>query len=707
MGKKSREKKERQSINATGGISSQNYNMPDRFPVLKMFILGGAILAMFAPLLVASQCFFPFVGGKSIYFMAFCEVMFFAWLALISFNKQYWPKKSLVLVVLALFIAAITISTFGGADPSRSFWSKHERMTGLLMWLHLFGFFLVTSSVFKVKDWLLVFVASNLAAVIVVFDALFSTNAASKGAGTLGNDSFLGTYLLFNLFIALYLFFFKFKDRSRVPGFFPKALKIFSIAVFSILLFCLLFEGSQFWNNFMAGKAALVSLPELLKDITAGGARAAKYSFLGGMALIGIAYLIFEKRKALRATGVSLLVASLTSLVYFGLHFGSAIYEMFSTRIFIWQIAWQSFLAKPWFGWGPENFELAFPLHFDPRLFLPEYGGEVWFDRAHNIVADNLVTFGVVGSLLYFAIFAAIFWVLWKLYFSKKVNFFTAAIPSVALIAYFIQALTVFDMVSSLMMFFVIISFTASLEREEAGSAADNAENHYVQNSKYPFIIAIVLVFFLFSFFNFIVKPLKNGYLTVQAVNTEDSSTRIEAYQQALAISPVGRYQEVEFFAEWFSNFSLSSSAVTMPAEQMKKEFTVVAGMMEEAIKESPLDFRLYLKLGQFYNSWARIDISQADNAQNILEKAMKLGPNNQQVYWALAQTKLIQGKPDEAVALGDLAIKLEPRFKNSHLIAMRIAQMINNKELFEQKKSEAIKINPDWQADIEAAFPN
>ena len=200
---------------------------------------------------------------------------------------------------------------------------------------------------------------------------------------------------------------------------------------------------------------------------------------------------------------------------------------------------------------------------------------------------------------------------------------------------------------------------------------------------------------------------MKNGYLTVQAVNTEDSSKRIEAYQQALAISPVGRYQEVEFFAEWFSNFSLSSSAVTMPAEQMKKEFTVVAGMMEEAIKESPLDFRLYLKLGQFYNSWARIDISQADNAQNILEKAMKLGPNNQQVYWALAQTKLIQGKPDEAVALGDLAIKLEPRFKNSHLIAMRIAQMINNKELFEQKKSEAIKINPDWQADIEAAFPN
>jgi O-antigen ligase len=715
MGKKSREKKDRQPVNETVGAPSQNYNMPDRFPVLKMFILGGAILAMFAPLIVAGSYFFPFVGGKSIYFMAFCEVMFFAWLALISFDKQYRPKKNIILIVLALFIAAMAVRTFGGVDPSRSFWSKHERMTGLLMWLHLFGFFLVTSSVFKVKDWLLVFIASNSAAVIVTFDALFSKDAATRGGGTLGNDSFLGTYLLLNLFIALYLFFFKFKDKSKFPEFFPKALKIFSIVVFSILSFCLLIEGTDFWTNFISGKAALVSLPDLLKDIMVKGARAAKYSFIGGLSLLGILYLVFEKTGKLRAFGRTLLAfgtLGVLTLFSMALQQGSPVYQEFAklaskARMLIWGFSWQAFLEKPWFGWGPENFELAFSLHFDPRLFMPEYGGEVWFDRAHNIVVDNLVALGAIGSILYLAIFAAIFWVLWRSYFSKKINFAAAAIPSVALVAYFIQNLTVFDMVSSLMMFFMIISWTASLEREEAEPAGDNIENRYVQNSKYPFIVAIILILFLFSFFNFIVKPMKNGYFAVQAVKTEDQNDRVGLYWQTLDISPIGRYQEAEFFADWFSNFSLSSNADTMPAEDMKKEFVIVADIMKKSIKESPLDFRLYLKLGQLYNSWSRVDLSQADNAQNILEEAMKLDSDNQQTYWSLAQTKLIQGKPDEAVVLGDLAIKLEPRVKNSHFVAMRIAKMINNKELFEQKKSEALKINPGWQADIEASFPS
>lgn len=716
MGKKSREKKERQLANEIGGAPGRVRDVSDRFSVLKMFILAGAILAMFIPLKVAGQYFFPFVGGKSIYFMGFCEVMFFAWLALISFDKRYRPKKNIILVVLALFMAAMAASTFMGADPSRSFWSKHERMTGLLMWLHLFGFFLAASSVFKVKDWLWVFAASNFAAVIVAFSALFSKDAATRGGGTLGNDSFLGTYLLFNIFIALYLFFFKFKDKSRVPGFLPKALKIFAIAVFLILSFCLLFEGTQFWINLMAGKAALVSLPDLLKDIMVSGARAAKYSFLGGLALLGILYLVFEKKGKLRALGRTLLAfgsLGVLTLFFMALQQGSPVYQEFAklaskARTVIWGFSWQAFLEKPWLGWGPENFDLAFPLHFDPRLFMPEYGGEVWFDRAHNIVVDNLVALGAIGSILYLAIFAAIFWVLWRLYFSKKINFAAAAIPSVALVAYFIQNLTVFDMVSSLMMFFIIISWTASLEREEAEPAGGGNENRYAQNFQYSslIIIAAALVVFLFSFLNFIVKPMKNGYFSVQAVNTPDQDKRIGLYRQALEISPVGRYQEAEFFADWFSNFSLSSNGNSLTAEQMKKEFTILAGILKKSLEESPLDFRVCLKLGQLYNSWSRIDPSQADNAQKFLEKAMELSSNNQQVYWSLAQTKLIQGKFDEAVDLADRAIKLEPRVKNSYFIALNIAKMIGRSDLFEREKSEALKINPDWRADIEASFP-
>jgi len=709
MGKKARVKREKQFMDAPtpqGGGSS-------RFSVFKMLILGGAILAMFAPLLVAEKCFFPFVGGKSIYFMAFCEVIFFAWLALISFNKQYRPKKNIILIVLGLFICSMAVSSFLGADFSRSFWSKHERMTGLLMWLHLFGFFLATSSVFKKMDWLWVFIASNFTAVLVSFGALFFRTEASRGGGTLGNDSFLGTYLLFNIFIALYLFFFKFKEKPLLPEI-PKALKIFSITAFSILAFCLLFEGTQFWDNLIAGQPFFISLPDLLKDIMTMGARAAKYSFLGGIALLGLLYLVFEKGGKKRIAGISVLVLgaiAVLTLFYLTLQPGSFAYEQFAklaskARMVIWGFSWDAFLERPLLGWGPENFELAFPLHFDPRLFMPEYGTEVWFDRAHNILMDNLVSLGIIGSVLYLALFAAVFWVLWKAYLSKKIDFFTAAIPSVALIAYFIQNLTVFDMVTSLMMFFMIMGFAASIQREDSEDLPPE-DDYYARNKRYPLALILIFIVFIFSFVFFIFMPMRNGSLAIEAINAPTQEERIALYQRALAVSPVGKYQETEFFTDQFSNFSLSSEAVTMPVEQMKNEFSVIAGLMRDRLEDSPLDFRIHLKLGQFYNVWSRIDQSQVENAQECLEKALKLNADNQQVYWALAQTKLIQGKNGEAIALADLAIELEPRVKNSHFMAIRIAKMINDQELFEEKKAEALKINSDWRTEIEDAFPN
>ena len=69
------------------------------------------------------------------------------------------------------------------------------------MWFHLFAFFLVISSIFRKKEnWQRIFAISIFVGVILSFITFFSENPAMRGGATLGNDSFLGTYLLFDLF---------------------------------------------------------------------------------------------------------------------------------------------------------------------------------------------------------------------------------------------------------------------------------------------------------------------------------------------------------------------------------------------------------------------------------------------------------------------------------------------------------------------------
>ncbi len=131
--------------------------------------------------------------------MGLTEIIFFTWLFLIIFYPKYRPRFNLLLIALILYLTIFIISSLLGIDPFYSFWSKFERMTGALILLHLFAFFLVIFSTFKQKDWLKFFLVSIFVGVILSFIALGSKNPAMKGGATIGNDSFLGTYLLFIL----------------------------------------------------------------------------------------------------------------------------------------------------------------------------------------------------------------------------------------------------------------------------------------------------------------------------------------------------------------------------------------------------------------------------------------------------------------------------------------------------------------------------
>ncbi|MFA6376852.1 MAG: hypothetical protein WCX69_05645, partial [Candidatus Paceibacterota bacterium] len=243
-------------------------------------LIKGFVFAVLAvPFLVNKNIYFPFVGFKSLYFMAVSEAAFFLWIFLVLRWKKYCfnVKKPVVISIIA-FLAVSFVAALAGSNFLTSFWSDFERMSGVLMFLHLGAIFAVVLSVFGERDWRWFFSASITVASIIGIEALFNQDPVAHAGGFIGNDSFLGSYIIFNVFIALYLAVSKKWQNSRW-------LKFLSIAAFVVLSLCLLFEGTQFWAS-VIGKNPQMPEGGLIKDVIDSGARAAKISFAAGLVLL-------------------------------------------------------------------------------------------------------------------------------------------------------------------------------------------------------------------------------------------------------------------------------------------------------------------------------------------------------------------------------------------------------------------------------------
>jgi len=374
-------------------------------------------------------------------------------------------------------------------------------------------------------------------------------------------------------------------------------------------------------------------------------------------------------------------------------------------RALVWSVGIRAWKEKPYLGWGPENFNIAFTKYFDPRLFIrEEYGSDVWFDRAHNIIVDTLVSVGLIGLISYFLFFFSIFWVLWKKFYRQEIDLLTAGLFSVTLIAYFMQNLTVFDMVSSYMMFFVVLGFIGSIAISEEESSSSQEK---FAPSRFWISLLILLPICGLSLFYFVIQPARSNNFLIQAVRVADSEKRFSLYERSLKTSPMGKFQMKENIAsQEMRKYANQQIAQTIPQDIQKRELDFITQKLEENIKESPLLFSSYLLLGRAYNVYARIDSSKLKRAEEVLDKAIEVSPKNQQGYWALAQTKMFQGKFEEAFSLAQKAVLLAPQARQSNLVMVDVgaitAKFTGNSKMLKEAITTALGINSDWAKDIQ-----
>ena len=384
--------------------------------------------------------------------------VFYAWGAIKS--RNFSLKFTTLHIVLGIFLCVLTVSSIWGIDPHNSFFGVFDFPTNLVFIYAVALFGVLISFLQRRINNLLpnILLTSFVAGIIVAFfsytnDSLFK--ALKDYSSTIGNTSYAGAYLLFNICFGVGLFFY-----------FKKYWQKILIAVSTIFIaLCPLFFNIEIWKGNISVES-LITSPFSILGVAHG-------AVLGiGLSIISIVIfaLIFSKRKFIKITGLVFLVVFIASIFYASMSFlntDSKLHQFYTeekteNRFIAWDIAKKGFNENPWLGLGYDNYSYLYHQEFKED----EFGDNVEFlYKPHNIIWEYLSNNGILGLVSYLALLFGIFLSLFSCKEdedNKKYKIFKIVMIGI-LFGYFIQNLFVFDTVTTYLMFFLVFGLSAGL----------------------------------------------------------------------------------------------------------------------------------------------------------------------------------------------------------------------------------------------------
>lgn len=620
--------------------------------------------ALLTPLIYTPSLLFPFVFGKVVFFRVIVELALVAFLAY-CFEK--WRKGSgagetsrtplmrhPLVALVALFAFFFALSTFFAVNGYRSFWSDIERGGGLFGLLHLVAFLLLSVVFFSPRDWLRFFEGSLVVGAVVaiygwfqyfgVTNMFFALPAATQPGSFLGNPAYLAGYLILLAGVA-------FVVGARAPvGWWRKASPFFA-AFFFLTLFIAQIRGA------LLGAAAgiVFFLLYLLFSRFPDGSPSRLLKRTAAIILllmIGGSVLLFTTRTApvwQSIPGVA--------------RFAKESFDISSvaTRILALGVSWNAFKERPLFGWGPENFNVAYNTHYDPSY---AYYAEDWFDRAHNQVAEAAVTGGIGGLLTYLGLYAGLIVVVFKHLpvpegEEKRRAFFLRPLLAATVIAYFVQNLFLFDTPSSSLILFALIGFLVSETR---------ALTH-------PWYVTLPLPARRIAAWTggaLLLIGAGAGFYFGNAVPYSQAKTYVVAVRTKVGEKIHAATEEFlvpHSFAQTTIRAQLSDLIYEnglFRALQFRALTDRVLAALEEDVAREPYEPRQFIRIVEGYEEYAKADHAFFVQAEEYARRALALSPNRQGIRYHVAFVLAGAGKYEEAIALAEESVTLDPRVYKS-----------------------------------------
>ncbi len=576
-------------------------------------------------------------------------------------GKETFVSRSVSFWIFVVYILFMFVSGYFGFNFQTSFWANVTRMTGLWFFVNLLFLLCLFVSVLRNSE-----VREKLIHSIIFSTSVYSVLAllSPEGLGvlfktyatdgfTFGNSTFAGMYI-FGAFI-LSLYFFVTKEKRWYTYLYPLL-----IIANPFMLNSKIFGGDftdGIWGEARASATvALLAIVSLLCAYAISKIKDQKIWKSIVFAIFGFVIVLIGY------VGASLLSSQ---------GFVRELYlkEATGARPLVWEISDHVIAERPYLGWGIENFEKVFEHHYDNRLLQKEYGGEPWFDRAHNIFIDQMVDGGVLGLSLFLALYLSLGGtLLFVLLYSKQKN---NRILAVFLLIYFglhlLELQTAFDTIVSYVIFVFMLALAIVLFDETYEDIKQKKQISLNKHLGYVLGVICVCFFgwtFVYGLVPFVRTQNANGYM-----RTIGSSEKRLLEYHTLFGSPV----DITAFL-WRTSADLQRGIAQSPTvlndpskiKSINKEFTYIEEEYQKYLKDHPDDFRSLLNLADVLIYVRLFDDDKLGRAQEVLDKAITIAPQSPQAYWMKAVTFLYQAKFAEARVWAQKAYDLNPKIEES-----------------------------------------
>ena len=602
----------------------------DRFVV---WCLYGVLVT---PLIFQQALMHPLVILKTVFFQVFIEIAFISYLPLAVVYKEYRPRVTPLFIAVCALFSAIVISGVFGVNGARSIWSVPERMTGIVLMAHLVAYYTMLSGMRRSFSWrrylatsvAISFFVALIPVVQLFIPSIFFDKMNDRVSGTIGNAIFLASYLFFHVFIAAWFARTSYAEKGM---WWLYAL----VGAFDFMVICL----TQTRGAALAMIVSLFALSVYTIRDKRSDIRIHRFVYGVWACIILFVGVFWITRTHVVWQGVPIM--------------GRIAREGFQAdnRLIAWRAGLQAFTERPLFGWGWENFYIAFNNYYNPRLLRSGFN-ETFFDRPHNVFVQFLTETGIVGfSAFVFLLFCA-------LYYARKNKWLIALLA-----AYITQNFFAFDSVSSYMMFFAVVAF---IDFEYHKNKEFILPSYKAWGMQGMALLVFCGAGALYSLYFFNYRAYAASRLEWQSVNYFVNARMPEGLdymRQALAASTP---YHVYIAKDLYPNIALLYKQ-GLPLPDVRNLITWAVRGMQETADAEPLNYGFWIGFADMMPPIASLDLKYLDQGLIVLDHADSLSPHRQSTLYVRSKILNLKGDKKGAQQAMAHAVALDPEVGDAH----------------------------------------
>jgi len=630
----------------------------------KLLLIIG-VLILLTPLVYFKWSLYPISFPKSVYFQFLVSLALLVAVPTWVRHHDTRPKKSWLLGALVTFFVVQVVAALQGVYVVQSFFSDMVRSTGLFFQLHVLALVVVYSSgILNKKQWRVLFTSGWIVSVLVAvmgivqlyFPSVFPNFASDRISSSLGNPLFLATYAVLHIWITPILWKWYEAVWSRV---------VLTLGVIVLL--------SALWFTFARGSllGMAVGIGTFVAVLVASRSRFWKRLVLLGVVFSVIAaslFVVYRNSDFVQNSSLSRFTGT----------------RSLQTRAVNWSMAWNGFVDRPLFGWGPENYRQLVDKHFDRRLSELSYL-ETYADKPHNLFLELLATSGAFGAVAYLLVVGGLIVVIRRLRKAELMSTAEFAAWCALGSAHAVQMLFLFETTASYLSLGIFVAYLLYRYSEllpEHTESSKKVSGQVRLGVTGVLILGMGVLVYWFSYL-----PLKSAVLTntgLQYTYVDDwIGSRSYFFDAFETYTPYAferwRWTADAAAAVVYTLETQSFNELDAKTQQFwKEDIETISQIGEDMLLKMPH----YLPtsfIGKFYyqTGVGTKDIARFDRAEELFVAAQALSANREEADLLRVQVHIFRNEIDEALAILEPLVERAPnvnlvRWYNSYTLLQK-----------------------------------